>query len=88
MTKLYRMSADQLTEQSNATVDAFLNGLLNDGVITNEQYAEYRKYRLALVPMTFWGKLWNLFKSNGNPDDLIYFVVKPIATGYNTTQEQ
>lgn len=83
--KAYTLYGDQMSEHVNMGVDCFLNGLLNEKVITKDQYDEYRKYRLALVPTTFWGKFWKIFKSTDPSNDLAYYVVKPISTVFPTT---
>lgn len=82
--KAYTMYSEDLSQQANIGVDSFLNGLLREKVITKEQYDTYREYRLAVVPATFWGKLWNKLVPE-EKDTLSLYLVKPIGTTFPTT---
>lgn len=73
--KGWTMTPKSLTEEGNKMKELFLETMLKEGHITEEQHKEMNRYCLVVAEKTFFGKFWDklIWK---NQDDVNIVVVK------------
>ncbi len=73
--KAYTMSARALTENGNQLKEIFLEKMVNEKKITNEQRIEMNDYCFVIAEKSFFGKIWDKIYWKDS-DDMNIIVVK------------
>jgi len=77
--KAYTMSARALTENGNQLKEVFLEKMVNEKIITEEQQNKMNEYCFVVAEKGFFGKLWNrIYWNTDEQDDMKIIVVKII----------
>jgi hypothetical protein len=76
------MTDEDLSKVCNDGLDVFLNNMINEGELTDEQANHLQTFRIVVNSRGFFGSLLDkLFKSNA--DRSIFTVVKVLSTKEN-----
>ncbi len=77
--KAYTMSARGLTENGNQLKEIFLEKMVKEGQITDEQKDKMNEYCIVIAEKSFFGKLWDkVYWKGGDADTMSIIVVKVI----------
>lgn len=72
---------DGVTTNINAGIDLFLQDMVKDGQITEEQREEMMRYRVVVHEPGFWGSIWKrLYKNIGKADEWKMTTVRIVNT--------
>jgi hypothetical protein len=72
----YLMSASEVTEVINEAIEVYLDGLLTEGVITNEQYDSIATYRIVAHKKGFFGRMLSAISKEEGNNTLHYRFIK------------
>lgn len=77
--KAYTMSARALTENGNKLKEIFLEKMVKEEQITNEQKDKMNDYCIVIAEKSFFGKLWDkIYWKGDDADSMSITVVKVI----------
>ncbi len=77
--KAYTMSARALTENGNQLKEIFLEKMVKEEQITNEQKDKMNDYCIVIAEKSFFGKLWDkIYWKGDDADSMSITVVKVI----------
>ena len=72
----YSMTGEQLTELSNQIRELFIDAMLRQGIIDEQQAHNMQQYVFMVVKRGFLGKFWDkLWNPNGNESRIIVLKV-------------
>lgn len=85
--RAYTLTSDVMTENINNTIDVFLTSMVNEGVITKEQFEQCKDYRMIVAQRTVWGKMWKYITQFKKEDGDYSYVVKIINVNKEKTDD-
>lgn len=74
----YTMTDLDLTEAYNQAVDYFLDRMVDEKILTQEQVDTCSQYRIVVGNCSMWSKFWKFFRPTGD-STLEMFVVKHLS---------
>jgi hypothetical protein len=86
--RAYTLTNTSLAEQANISVDIYLTCMVNEGIITKEQFDQCKDYRMVYAPRSMWGKLWKYITQYSDVDSDYAFVVKIINVNKSTSSTE
>jgi len=70
------IDSNEMTCYMNQGIDVFLDGMEKDGLITEKQYNEMLRYRVAVHEPGFWGSIWKKLYNGNTSDSWMYSLVR------------
>jgi hypothetical protein len=83
--KSYRFSVEQMNAEANKFKEVFLDAMLSEGHLTQEQVEKMNQYCMVIAEKSFFGKFWD--KLWGDYNGAKIMVVKIIEKNPNNQNE-
>jgi hypothetical protein len=74
--KGFMMTPKSLTEEGNSMKEIFLQKMLDEKCINQEQYDNMNKYCIVIAEKSFFGRIWDKLLWSKDPNSINIIIVK------------